>query len=352
MATFEGTHRTVDLRSDTVTRPTSAMRKAMAEAEVGDDVYGEDPTVTALERRAAEMLGKEAALFVSSGTQGNLLALLSHCQRGDEYIVGHRMHCYRSEAGGAAVLGGIQPQPLEAPRGVPSLEAIETAIKPDDFHYPRTRLVCIENTQSGRVLEQSYIDAVTALAARRGLAVHMDGARIFNASIKSRLRAERITRDVDSVSFCLSKGLGAPVGSVLCGSVELIGRARRTRKLVGGGMRQAGIIAAAGLHALEHHISRLADDHENAARLASGLASRLEGSPGVHIEVADTETNMVFLEVPEMLREPLREALAASGVLISTGSPIRLVTHLDVDRGDIDPTIEAFARFFETHRLQ
>ena len=269
-----------DFRSDTITKPSLAMRKAMSEAEVGDDVYGDDPTVNRLEASGAKTLGKEAALFASSGTQTNLLALLTHCARGDEYIVGQEAHTYKFEGGGGAVLGAIQPQPIEfEPDGTLDLAKVEAKIKPVDFHFARTRLLCLENTQGGKVLPLEYQARASEIARRRGLALHLDGARVFNASIKLGVDVRDISRHYDTVSVCLSKGLGAPVGSLLCGPAELVDRARRWRKVLGGGMRQVGIIAAGGLYALEHNVARLAEDHDNAAFLAAQL-SGLEGGRG------------------------------------------------------------------------
>ncbi|MDE2431030.1 MAG: low-specificity L-threonine aldolase, partial [Burkholderiales bacterium] len=263
-----------DFRSDTVTRPGAAMRAAMAAAEVGDDVFGDDPTVHQLENLAARMLNKEAALYLPTGTQANLIALMAHCERGDEYIVGQKAHCYRWEAGGAAVLGSIQPQPLtNQADGTILLADILDAIKPDDPHFARTRLLALENTTGGKVLPAQYVNAATALARQHGLNTHLDGARLFNAAIKSGVAASALAENFDSVSVCLSKGLGAPVGSVLCASAPLIAKARRLRKMLGGGMRQAGIIAAAGIYALQHHVERLADDHANATLLAQGLSA-------------------------------------------------------------------------------
>lgn len=336
----------IDLRSDTVTGPTAAMRAAIAAAEVGDDVYGEDPTVNALERRAAEVAGMEAGLFVSSGTQGNLLALLTHCRRGDEYIAGQRAHCYRTEGGGAAVLGGIQPQPLDfAPDGTLPLAAVRAAVKPDDdFHYARTRLLCLENTQSGKVLPLDYLADAAALAGELGLALHLDGARLFNAAVALGVEAEAIARHFDSVSFCLSKGLGAPAGSVLCGPREFIDEARRARKMLGGGMRQVGLLAAAGLHALEHHVERLAEDHANARRLAAGLADI--GPLG--FDGKAVHTNMVFVDMDESYRAALHAHLQGAGIFIddSERNPVRLVTHLDVSESDIDEVVARCKAFF------
>jgi threonine aldolase len=333
----------IDLRSDTVTRPTPAMRSAMASAEVGDDVYGEDPTVNRLEQMAADMLGKERSLFVSSGTQSNLLALLSHCERGDEYIVGQQAHTYKFEGGGGAVLGSIQPQPLEMePDGSLDLAAVAKAVKPDDFHFARTRLLCLENTHNGKVLPLSYLREAAAFAQDRGLGLHLDGARIFNAAVKLAIPATEITRRFDTISCCLSKGLGAPVGSVLCGPRELIDKARRWRKVLGGGMRQAGVVAAAGIVALRDNVARLAEDHRNARRLAAGLAA----VAGVTLDMSLVETNMVFISVSTDHREALRRYLKEREVLISGGDPVRLVTHLDVDGEDIDRVVALFGAYF------
>ena len=324
----------IDLRSDTVTRPTAAMRAAMAAAEVGDDVFGDDPTVNALQSRIAVLLGKEAALFMPSGTQSNLCALMSHCQRGDEYLVGQLAHTYRYEGGGAAVLGSIQPQPLaQQADGSLALADIEAAIKPDDAHFARTRLLALENTWGGQVLPQSYVEAATALAHARGLATHLDGARLFNAAVASGVPVDEIARGFDSVSVCFSKGLGAPVGSALVGSQDLIARARRIRKMLGGGMRQAGVLAAAALHALDHHVERLAQDHANASRLAAGLA----GLPGVR--VAPPQTNIVFVDLDPQRAAGVVERLRAAGVLCTGLYRLRLVTHLDVSADDIEQAL-------------
>ena len=324
----------IDLRSDTVTRPTAAMRAAMAAAEVGDDVFGDDPTVNALQSRIAVLLGKEAALFMPSGTQSNLCALMSHCQRGDEYLVGQLAHTYRYEGGGAAVLGSIQPQPLaQQADGSLALADIEAAIKPDDAHFARTRLLALENTWGGQVLPQSYVEAATALAHARGLATHLDGARLFNAAVASGVPVDEIARGFDSVSVCFSKGLGAPVGSALVGSQDLIARARRIRKMLGGGMRQAGVLAAAALHALDHHVERLAQDHANASRLAEGLA----GLPGV--SVAPPQTNIVFVDLDPRRAAGVVERLRAAGVLCTGLHRLRLVTHLDVSADDIEQAL-------------
>lgn len=334
----------IDLRSDTVTRPSAAMRQAMAQAEVGDDVWGDDPTVQKLEALAAQMLGKEAALFVSSGTQSNLVALMSHCQRGDEYLVGQDAHTYKYEAGGAAVLGSIQPQPLTVSNdGTIALDLIKGAIKPDDSHFARTRLLSLENTIYGRVLPQSYIHDATHFARGHGLATHLDGARVFNAAVKLGIDVREIAAPFDTVSVCLSKGLGAPVGSVLCGSKPLIKEARRWRKMLGGGMRQAGIIAAAGIYALQHNVQRLAEDHQNAALLAAELG----GVKQLKIDPSWVQTNMVFI-VPEAgTSEALAQFLQAKHILVDPGKTIRMVTHLDVSHEDMLATARAIRQFYK-----
>ena len=337
----QGTGGLIDLRSDTVTRPSAGMRAAMAAAEVGDDVYGDDPTINRLQARAAELFGHEAALFAPSGTQSNLIALLTHCQRGDEYIVGQEAHTYKYEAGGGAVLGSIQPQPIaHQPDGSLALADIERAIKPDDFHFARSRLLALENTLGGRVLEPAYLRAATALAHQRGLATHLDGARICNAAVKLGISPREAVQGFDSVSVCLSKGLGAPVGSVLCGSRAFIQQALRWRKMLGGGMRQAGILAAAGLYALEHNIARLAEDHENAAELARGLADIAE------IQVTLPHTNIVYVDMPAAACSRLGEALGRNGILARVTPHMRIALHLDVSRADVDRTIAAFKEFF------
>lgn len=326
----------VDLRSDTVTRPTLAMRDAMARAEVGDDVFGDDPTVNALQERIATLLGKEAALFVPSGTQSNLIGIMSHCGRGDEYIVGQMAHTYRWEGGGAAVLGSVQPQPLEHQAdGSLALKDIEAAIKPDDAHFARTKLLCLENTLGGQVLSLEYLAAATDLARRRGLATHLDGARLFNATVKLGVPAVEMARQFDSVSVCFSKGLGAPVGSALVGSREFIQRAHRWRKMVGGGMRQAGLLAAGALYALEHHVQRLADDHALAQRLAQGL----QGVPGLAVE--PPQTNIVFADVQGERASTLMAHLKSRGVLATGLYRLRFVTHLDVDAAGVDRAVAA-----------
>lgn len=328
--------KTVDLRSDTVTKPTAAMREAMARAEVGDDVFGDDPTVNALQERIAAMLGKEAALFVPSGTQSNLIAIMSHCGRGDEYIVGQMAHTYRWEAGGAAVLGSVQPQPLEHQAdGTLALNDIAAAIKPDDAHFARSRLLCLENTLGGKALSLAYMAEATALVRQRGLATHLDGARLFNAATALGVPAREIAQHFDTVSVCFSKGLGAPVGSALCGSKALIKSAHRWRKMLGGGMRQAGVLAAAALHALDHHVRRLADDHTLAKRLAAGLSAL------PHIQVEAPQTNIVFADVQGERAAGLMEHLKSRGVLATGLYRLRFVTHLDVDAEGVDRAIAA-----------
>jgi threonine aldolase len=329
----------VDLRSDTVTRPSEGMRLEMLEAELGDDVFGDDPTVNRLQERAAEIFGYEAALLFPSGTQSNLAALMSHCQRGDEVILGMEAHSYRYEGGGAAVLGSIQSQAIaNRVDGTLDLAEVEAAIKPDDPHFAKTRLLALENTISGRAIPRSYLEEAVALAKRRGLCTHLDGARVFNAAIQLRIKARELCRGFDSVSACLSKGLGAPAGTVLLGNREFIGRAKRARKILGGAMRQAGVIAAAGLYALEHNIGRLAEDHQNAERLAKGL--RELDLPVEH------QTNMVFVRIPQDRVAALAAHLKEKGVLVLAGPRMRLVTHLDVDAAGIDRAVGAFRTFF------
>ncbi|HEY2189938.1 MAG TPA: low-specificity L-threonine aldolase [Caldimonas sp.] len=320
------------------------MRAAMAAAEVGDDVFGDDPSVNALQEKIAAMLGKEAALFVASGTQGNLVAIMSHCGRGDEYIVGQMAHTYRWEGGGAAVLGSVQPQPLEhAADGSLPIAAIEAAIKPDDAHYAKSRLLCLENTTGGKALPLAYLGEACALAKRRGLSTHLDGARLFNAAVvhggDPRATARAIAAPFDSVSVCFSKGLGAPVGSALVGSRDFVARALRWRKMVGGGMRQAGIVAAAALHALDHHIDRLADDHALATRLADGLAAL----PGLTVE--RPQSNIVFADLTGERAPGLLPHLKSRGVLATGLYRLRFVTHLDVDRAGVDRAIAAMADY-------
>jgi threonine aldolase len=344
----------VDLRSDTVTRPTQAMRAAMAEAPLGDDVFGDDPSVNALQEKIAAMLGFEAALFVPTGTQSNLCGVLSHCQRGDEYIVGQMQHCYRWEGGGAAVFGSVQPQPLNhQPDGSLALSDIEAAIKPDDPHFARTRLLALENTLGGKVLPFEYLQQATALARSKGLSTHLDGARLFNAAVAQaaasgsdpRAQARSISSLFDSVSVCFSKGLGAPVGSALCGSRELIARARRIRKMAGGAMRQAGLLAAAASHAIDHHIDRLAEDHALARRLANGLG----GIAGLQVEAP--QTNILFVDLVGPARErsgALLDHLKAQGVLATGLYRLRFATHLDVDAAGVDRAVAAIRSFFRS----
>lgn len=327
----------IDLRSDTVTKPGPAMREAMARAEVGDDVFGDDPTVNRLQETLAARLGFEAGLFFPSGTQCNLAALMAHCQRGDEYLVGQAAHTYKYEGGGAAVLGSIQPQPLEnEPDGSIALARLEAAVKPQDDHFARTRLLALENTIGGQALGVPYLEAATALARRKGLATHLDGARLFNAAVKLGVDAKELARHFDSVSVCLSKGLGAPVGSVLVGRRAFIDQAHRWRKVLGGGLRQAGVLAAAGLYALEHHVARLAEDHANAALLAKGLA----GLPGLTVE--PPQTNILWANVARPLADALVAELGKRGVLATGTTRVRLVTHLDVSRADAERAVEVF----------
>ena len=334
----------IDLRSDTVTRPTSEMRSVMVNAEVGDDVYGEDPTVNRLEAFAAELLNKEAAIFVTSGTQSNLLALLSHCERGDEYIVGQQAHTYKYEGGGAAVLGSIQPQPLDYQSdGTLDLSRVEATIKPDDPHYARTRLLCLENTQSGKVLPLEYLKQARAFCDRTGLALHLDGARIFNAAVSLDVPVSEISNQFDTVSVCMSKGLGAPVGSVLCGRREMVTKARRWRKVLGGGMRQAGMLAAAGLYALQNHVERLKEDHDNARFLAQELAS----VPQVKVDGGGARTNMVFINIEAEQSRQLNKYLAERDILVGGYGAMRLVTHLDVEKADIHRFVREVSSFFE-----
>ncbi|CAM2183669.1 low-specificity L-threonine aldolase [Paraburkholderia sacchari] len=331
----------IDLRSDTVTRPSPAMLAAMTRAETGDDVWGDDPTVLSLQARVAEEAGKEAGLFFPSGTQSNLAALMAHCARGDEYIVGQAAHTYKYEGGGAAVLGSIQPQPLDnAEDGTIPLERVAAAIKPIDDHFARTRLFALENTIGGKVLPAAYVAEATQFAHGRGLATHLDGARVFNAVVASNQSLKALTEGFDSVSICFSKGLGAPVGSVLVSSKALIDSAHRWRKMLGGGMRQAGVLAAACLYALDHNVARLADDHANAARLAAGLAQIDE------VKVASQATNMVFAQFPQADCAPLEAWLKERGILTQMLYASRFVTHLDVSAADIDTFVAAVKGYF------
>ena len=343
----------VDLRSDTVTQPTADMRNAMASAPLGDDVFGDDPSVNALQEKISALLGFEAALFVPTGTQSNLCAILSHCQRGDEYIVGQFAHCYRWEGGGAAVFGSVQPQPLQHQAdGTLRLEDIEAAIKPDDAHFARTRLLALENTLGGKLLPFEYLQHATHLAKSKGLSTHLDGARLFNAATAQatvtgadvREEARRIAGCFDSVSVCLSKGLGAPVGSVLCGSRTFVASAHRIRKMAGGGMRQAGVLAAAGTYALDYHVDRLAQDHALARRLAEGLAE----VPGLQMEAP--QTNILFVDLVGSAKErsaELLQYLKTHGILATGLYRLRFVTHLDVDAVGIDRAIAAITGFLK-----
>lgn len=355
--------KTIDLRSDTVTLPTPAMREAMLAAPLGDDVFGDDPTVNALQEKIAAMLGFEAALFVPTGTQSNFCAILSHCQRGDEYIVGQMQHCYRWEGGGAAVLGSVQPQPIaHALDGTLPLAEIEAAIKPDDAHFARTRLLCLENTMGGKLLPLDYIQAATQLADRQGLATHLDGARLFNAATAQffkrnqpvehantaqsaiHFEVRQIAQHFDSVSVCFSKGLGAPIGSALCGSRELIKKAHRIRKMAGGGMRQAGMLAAAAIYALDHHVERLSLDHALAKRLGEALAQ----IPGLSVD--PVHSNIVFVDVQEPLKAKAAGLIAhlKQHNILATGLyRLRFVTHLDVDQESVDRAISVIQDFFK-----
>ncbi|MEH6637449.1 MAG: low-specificity L-threonine aldolase [Halioglobus sp.] len=334
-----------DFRSDTVTRPSAPMLQAMLAAELGDDVYGDDPTVNHLEGWIAASAGKEAALLCPSGTQSNLVALMAHCQRGDEYIVGQEAHTYKYEAGGGAVLGSIQPQPIEFEAdSTLDLDKVKAKLKAKDSHFARSRLLCLENTRGGDVLPLDYHARAANFCAEHGLALHLDGARLFNAIQKQDVALADITQHYDSVSLCISKGLGAPAGSLLVGSQALIDDARRWRKMLGGGMRQAGLFAAACQYALEHNVDGLLLDHDHAQRLAQGLAV----VPGIRCDPAAVQTNMVFIGIEDPAQSaPLTAYLAAQGIVVSGGGrTIRLVTHLDIDPAGVDRTIEACAAFF------
>jgi threonine aldolase len=331
----------LDLRSDTVTRPSAAMRAAMHAADVGDDVYGDDPTVNRLQEYAADLFGYEDALFAPSGTQSNLLALLAHCGRGDEYLVGQEGHTYKYEGGGAAVLGSIQPQPIiNQPDGSLALTDIAAYIKPDDFHFARTRLLSLENTIGGRVLSLDYTRDATKLAHDKGLATHLDGARLCNAAVQLGVSPRAAVAGFDSTSICLSKGLGAPVGSILCGSRPLIKEAKRWRKMLGGGMRQAGMIAAGGLYALEHNIGRLAEDHANAAYFAGELAKMK------NIKVSTPQTNIFYVDIPSFVCQGLDDVLQLTRIRVSMAPRLRIVTHMDAKRDDIERAITVFGDFF------
>jgi threonine aldolase len=333
----------VDLRSDTITRPSPAMREAGARAPVGDDVFGDDPTVNALQARLAEALGFAAGLFVASGTQSNLLALMAHCERGDEYLVGSEAHTYKYEGGGAAVLGSIQPQPIpQSADGTLPLDLVEKAIKPEgDAHFAHSRLLTLENTWQGRVLPQDYVLAAAALARRRGLGFHLDGARLFNAAVASHHSARDLAAPFDSVSGCFSTGLGAPIGSMLLGSEALVGRARRWRKVLGGGWRQAGVVAAMAGYALDHNVARLAEDH----RRAAALAEALRALPGLAVDGA--HTNMVFVTLPADRADAFAAHMDARGIRVALrGTQLRLVTHLDLDDAGLARAVDAFQAFF------
>ncbi|AKH63474.1 MULTISPECIES: low-specificity L-threonine aldolase [Photorhabdus] len=331
----------IDLRSDTVTQPSEAMRKAMALAEVGDDVYGDDPNVNQLEHEGAVLAGKEAALFLPTGTQANLVALLTHCQRGDEYIVGQKAHNYLYEAGGAAVLGGIQPQPIDMEAdGTLPLDVVASVIKPDDVHFARTRLLSIENTFDGKVLPLAYLQQARVFTQEKGLALHVDGARILNAAVALDVPLSTLSQYCDTLTICLSKGLGAPVGSLLCGDAEYIRQARRWRKMTGGGMRQTGILAAAARYALQHNVQRLREDHDNAQWLAEQLSAL-----GVEVLAPGAQTNMVFLRIPAHEAAQLGPWMKERGVILSVGSVTRLVTHLDVSRADLERLITLWREF-------
>ncbi|KNC88049.1 low-specificity L-threonine aldolase [Trabulsiella odontotermitis] len=331
----------IDLRSDTVTRPGRAMLDAMMAAPVGDDVYGDDPTVNELQRYAAELGGKEAALFLPTGTQANLVALLSHCERGEEYIVGQVAHNYLYEAGGAAVLGSIQPQPIDAaPDGTLPLDKVAAKIKADDIHFARTRLLSLENTHNGKVLPRDYLKQAWEFTRERGLSLHVDGARIFNAVVDYGCELNAVTQYCDSFTICLSKGLGTPVGSLLVGSADYIRRATRWRKMAGGGMRQAGILAAAGLYALKNNVQRLQEDHDNAAWMASQLRD-------IGVDVMRHDTNMLFVRVGEAHAAALGEFMRERGVLINAAPALRLVMHLDVNREQLAQVVSHWQAFLQ-----
>ena len=331
----------VDLRSDTLTKPCDAMRQAMSQAEVGDDVFDEDPTVKQLQSELAEQAGHEAGLFFPSGTQSNLVALLAHCQRGDEYIVGQNAHTYRYEGGGAAVLGSIQPQPIEnLPDGTMALEKIKASIKEDDFHYAKTRLIALENTIGGKVISQDYIQSVGRLAKDNDLILHLDGARVFNAAVAQGVALSGITSQFDSVSICLSKGLGAPVGSVLVGDSSYIEQASRWRKMVGGGMRQVGLLAAAGLYAINNNVERLADDHQR----AKYLVGQIKGLEKIKVVGDQANTNMLYLSCPEGNGQSFRLACEREGLLFSGDELARLVIHKDINDEMIEYAAQVIKR--------
>ncbi|MDC5850262.1 low-specificity L-threonine aldolase [Vibrio europaeus] len=335
----------MDFRSDTVTKPTDTMRKAMAEALVGDDVYGDDPTVNELEQWAAERHGFEAALFTTSGTQANLLGLMAHCERGDEYLCGQQAHNYKYEAGGAAVLGSIQPQPIENnPDGTLDFSKLKAAIKPDDSHFARTKLLSLENTINGKVLPLSYLAEAREFVNQHNLSLHLDGARVYNAAVALDVDVKEIAQHFDSMTICLSKGLCAPIGSLLLGSKAFIAKARRLRKMVGGGMRQAGILAAAGKLALTEQVTQLSVDHQNAKKLALGL-SELDG---FHVNPDFVQTNIVFAKLDDSIQiNKIAEQLAEDGITVSPGNPIRFVTHKDVSSADIDLLLSKLAQYIK-----
>ncbi|MFC5081029.1 Low specificity L-threonine aldolase [Vibrio thalassae] len=328
----------MDFRSDTVTQPTPAMREAMANAPVGDDVYGDDPTVNELEQWAAERHGFEAALFTTSGTQANLLGLMAHCQRGDEYLCGQQAHNYKYEAGGAAVLGSIQPQPIENnPDGTLDFAKLKAAIKPDDSHFARTKLLSLENTINGKVLPLSYLAEARKFVDENGLSLHLDGARVYNAAAALDVDVKEIAQHFDSMTICLSKGLAAPIGSLLLGSSAFIERARRLRKMVGGGMRQAGILAAAGKLALTEQVAQLKVDHANANKLALGL----NDIAGFHVNTNFVQTNIVFAKLDDSINiNAVAESLSIDGITITPGNPIRFVTHKDISSTDVDTLLQ------------
>lgn len=329
----------MDFRSDTVTQPTQAMREAMFTAPVGDDVYGDDPTVNELEQYAAELAGFEAALFTTSGTQANLLGLMAHCDRGDEYLCGQQAHNYKYEAGGAAVLGSIQPQPIENnPDGTLPFDKLAAAIKPDDMHFARTRLLSLENTINGKVLPLTYLAEAREFVNQHNLKLHLDGARVFNAAVALDVPVKEIAQYFDSMTICLSKGLCAPVGSLLLGSKEYIAKARRLRKMVGGGMRQAGILAAAGKLAITEQVLQLKQDHINAKTLAQGLAEL----PGFSVNPDLVQTNIVFAKLePQVDIASIAEKLKQQDIIITPGNPIRFVTHKDISEQDVATFLSA-----------
>ncbi len=338
--------KTIDLRSDTVTKPSQAMLNVMLNADVGDDVFGEDPTVQKLQAMIAERAGMEDAIFVPSGTQSNLLAIMSHCERGDEYIVGQTAHTYLWEGGGAAILGSVQPQPLDFEQdGSLDLNKVKLAIKPLDDHHARTKLLCLENTTNGKVLPLNYLQTIAQFCQTNGLASHLDGARVFNAAVQLDVELHDISQHFDSISICLSKGLGAPIGSVLCGTKDLIKKAKRWRKVVGGGMRQAGIIAAAGIYALENNVERLKKDHDNALLLADGL-SEIEA---LQVDKDALQTNILFIQAPDDYKK-LHAYLHQQGILFPKQANklnlIRLVTHMDVSREDIYHIIDTLKNYY------